>query len=228
VTGSFEETKKKSKVNTSSFAEYAVKNFDPAKVASVLIDQSDDTFGLKVVAFAGLRAWTMAPNDPALIKDAMILKTQQKYRSMVRNHRHSEKLPPYLREASALKSEKYQSFFKDVRQPLLSARSERERRSLKELKAVLNKRFGETRFLFNFMDLMHYAALLAPKEKYRAPSVKRAKEIFALLSRNQAADGKPSEAFERRGGSGPLVSRTAIHCILICSFQGQNREGQLS
>lgn len=143
--------------------------------------EKDEYFGQRVVTLAGFCAWVVSPTDQALIRDAMVIKAEQKYRAMVRNKTVKGFVKPSrtLREKKVRESKRYAPFFRHIYAPIQKKGLLLKTRSVATLKLDLSGRAESLQSVLKLLTILHYVECeLLPRGGYLPPSVSRGTLVY--------------------------------------------------
>jgi hypothetical protein len=165
---------------------FLLTRFDPQEALRILTLEKEEFYGQWVTTFAGFCAWVISPSDKALIRDAMVIKAEQKYRMMVHTKRVKGKVRPSrtLRERTIRDSKTYASFFKNIYGPIQANGLSLKHRPLTALKADLTAQANSIQFSLKLLTIFHYVEdIVFPCGGFHHASVKRGTTVFAKVSK---------------------------------------------
>ena len=174
---------------TPSLADYALGQFNPKAVIERLLDPEPPYFALKDILFAGLCAWTVCPNAPHLIEEAMVLAGVSRMADLEAEHQRRFPQDPFLADIIARIAGPGIDFYRDFYYPMGGLRRVLSARSPKLFGQALQAESKNIGFAVEMMRVCHYHALhLQDRMRFRRAAIKGAGEAVSQLLKASKED----------------------------------------
>ncbi len=163
-------------------AEYALDRFDPKIVIERLLAPEPTYFAHKDILFAGLTAWTVAPQYPHLVREAMILAGMSRLADLERKRQKEFPQDPFLADIVSRLNGPGIDFFQEFYYPaggLYRAVNARSPVLMRRSFAAASKNIG---FQVEMMRVCHYhAERLQSRGKFCQASFESSSDAVAKL-----------------------------------------------